>query len=67
MKDIELLVFVLFIAIGVFTFLMLLAGARRAVIEKADEDRKGREAAERARMEALAAESAGVTEVKGVE
>ncbi len=67
MKDIELFAFLLFIAIGVFTFLMLMAGARRAVVEQAEQDRKKREAEEKARMEALAAASAGVTEVKGIE
>ncbi len=60
-----------FFAVGSFVFLMMLAGARHAVVEKAEEEHAQRVKEEEARREAeaelMATETEGVYEAQGMD
>jgi hypothetical protein len=57
---------VLFLFVGGFAFLMLLAGARGGVLKHAEQERRRREAEEQARRKAVEEQKAEVVEVEGI-
>jgi len=71
MQDAMWLITAGFLAVGSLAFLMMLAGARHAVVESAEEEHAARLKEEEARREAEAeleaAEVEGVYEAKGVD
>ena len=69
MQDAMWLITIGFLAAGSLSFLMMLAGARHAVVEKAEEEHTARQKKEKARREAEqeAASEQGVYEATGVD
>jgi hypothetical protein len=67
MREFEWLTTVGFLALGGFTFLMMVAGARRAVLERVKAERLQREAEEAARKKAEEEASVGVIEAVGID
>jgi hypothetical protein len=67
MREFEWVTMIGFLALGGFTFLMMVAGARRAVMERVKAERLQREAEEAARKKAEEEASVGIVEAVGID
>jgi hypothetical protein len=67
MREFEWLMVAGFLMLGGFTFLMLVAGARRGVLERVEAERQRKQAEEAARRKAEEEAATGVIEAVGID